>query len=160
TDSLIEKKVHRLGDDAPLVGAFFDGGACGCVVGVHPQILVVFPLTGGDWRGKGSLVVGVLYPRAAGNRRLVEDTFEQEKRPIGPPAGAIVGVAEVLWYLLPSGRPPGAAPSNFVFPCHQLGPPAVMVSRVGRDDLGREIRAALKERGLADDFLQEDPAHP
>jgi fructokinase len=76
-----------------------------------------------------------------------------------PPAGVIVGVGEVLWDLLPSGRQLGGAPFNFVFHCHQLGHPAVMVSRVGRDDLGRDIRAALKGRGLADDFLQEDREH-
>lgn len=77
-----------------------------------------------------------------------------------PPAGAIVGVGEVLWDLLPSGRQLGGAPFNFVFHCHQLGHPAVMVSRVGRDDLGREIRSALVERGLTDAFLQEDPDRP
>jgi fructokinase len=77
-----------------------------------------------------------------------------------PPAGAIVGVGEVLWDLLPSGRQLGGAPFNFVFHCHQLGHAAVMVSRVGHDDLGRDIRAALKERGLSDDFLQEDPRRP
>ena len=35
-----------------------------------------------------------------------------------------------------------------------------MVSRVGRDDLGQEIRSALAQRGLTDAFLQEDPDHP
>jgi fructokinase len=76
------------------------------------------------------------------------------------PAGAVVGLGEVLWDLLPGGRQLGGAPFNFAFHCHQLGHPAVMVSRVGRDDLGREIRQALRDRGLSDDYLQEDPAHP
>jgi fructokinase len=74
-----------------------------------------------------------------------------------PPAGAIVGVGEVLWDLLPTGRQLGGAPFNFVFHCHQLGHSAVMVSRVGHDQLGQEIRATLRERGLTDVFLQEDP---
>jgi fructokinase len=77
-----------------------------------------------------------------------------------PPAGAIVGVGEVLWDLLPSGRQLGGAPFNFVFHCHQLGHTTVMVSRVGRDDLGREIRAGLVASGLTDAFLQEDPDRP
>jgi fructokinase len=77
-----------------------------------------------------------------------------------PPAGAIVGVGEVLWDLLPTGRQLGGAPFNFVFHCHQLGQTAVMVSRVGRDGLGLEIRAALARRGLTDAFLQHDPDHP
>jgi fructokinase len=77
-----------------------------------------------------------------------------------PLVGAIVGVGEVLWDLLPSGRQLGGAPFNFAFHCHQLGHPAVMVSRVGRDELGNEIRAALQDRGLTDAFVQEDPHRP
>src|SRR4051794_38458695 len=77
-----------------------------------------------------------------------------------PGGGAIVGLGEVLWDLLPGGRQLGGAPFNFAFHCHQLGWPSVMVSRVGADDLGRDIRAALRERGLSDEFLQEDPDHP
>src|SRR5437660_1322116 len=67
-----------------------------------------------------------------------------------PAGGAIVGLGEVLWDLLPGGRQLGGAPFNFAFHCHQLGWPSVMVSRVGADDLGRDIRAGLRERGLAD----------
>jgi fructokinase len=77
-----------------------------------------------------------------------------------PPEGAVVGLGEVLWDLLPTGRQLGGAPFNFAFHCHQLGHSAVMVSRVGRDDLGREIRAALQSHGLSDAFLQEDPDRP
>lgn len=77
-----------------------------------------------------------------------------------PPRGAIVGVGEVLWDLLPSGRQLGGAPFNFVFHCHRLGHAAVVVSRVGQDDLGRAIRAALAERGLTDAFVQDDPDRP
>src|SRR5262249_23537173 len=43
---------------------------------------------------------------------------------------------------------------------HQLGHPAVMVSRVGADDLGREIRQRVRGLGLSDVFLQEDAVHP
>jgi fructokinase len=86
--------------------------------------------------------------------------FFSGERPMQPPAGAIVGVGEVLWDLLPSGRQLGGAPLNFVFHCHQLGHAAVMVSRVGRDELGRDIRAALRERGLTDAFVQEDSDRP
>jgi fructokinase len=75
-------------------------------------------------------------------------------------AGSIVGIGEVLWDLLPSGRQLGGAPFNFVFHCHQLGHPAVVVSRVGRDDFGREIQAALRERALSDDFVQVDAERP
>lgn len=74
--------------------------------------------------------------------------------------GPIVGLGEILWDLLPQGKLLGGAPFNFTFHCHQLGHPAVMVSRVGQDDLGREIRGQLHSRGLDDAHLQGDPAHP
>jgi fructokinase len=76
---------------------------------------------------------------------------------MGPP---IVGVGEVLWDLFPTGRQLGGAPFNFTFHCHQLGHPALMVSRVGADALGHEIRAAIHRLGLSDALVQEDVAHP
>lgn len=72
----------------------------------------------------------------------------------------IVGLGEVLWDLLPTGKALGGAPFNFTFHCHQLGHSAVMVSRVGRDALGEEIRAAMREKGMDDSFVQIDEPHP
>jgi fructokinase len=74
--------------------------------------------------------------------------------------GPIVGIGEVLWDLLPSGPRAGGAPFNFAFHCHQLGHPAVIVSRVGDDKLGRALRAGVRELGLSDEFIQTDHAHP
>jgi fructokinase len=70
-----------------------------------------------------------------------------------------VGVGEILWDLLPAGRQLGGAPFNFTFHCHQLGHGAAMVSRVGADDLGREIRASVRRLGLSDEYIQEDADH-
>ena len=42
----------------------------------------------------------------------------------------IVGLGEVLWDLLPSGKQPGGAPFNFTFHCHQLGHTSAIVSRI------------------------------
>jgi fructokinase len=75
-------------------------------------------------------------------------------------AAEIVGLGEVLWDLLPSGRQLGGAPFNFAFHCHQLGHRSVMVSRVGADDLGREVRDAVARLGLTTEYLQEDDRHP
>src|SRR5262245_27747630 len=75
-------------------------------------------------------------------------------------AAAIVGLGEVLWDLLPEGKALGGAPFNFAFHCRQLGRRAVMVSRVGRDALGEEIRRAMRDAGLEDDFVQADDRHP
>ena len=75
-------------------------------------------------------------------------------------AQPIVGFGELLWDLLPAGRMAGGAPFNFTFHCHQLGHPSVMVSRVGADSLGQDLRGLVRDNGLSDEFLQEDALHP
>jgi fructokinase len=73
----------------------------------------------------------------------------------------IVGIGELLWDVYPDGRKvAGGAPFNFAFHCHQLGHPAVIVSRVGDDDLGRELREEVRRLGLSDEFIQTDREHP
>ncbi len=72
----------------------------------------------------------------------------------------IVGIGELLWDVFPDGRKvPGGAPFNFAFHCHQFGQKAVIVSRLGNDDLGRELREAVKGFGLSDEFIQTDDQH-
>jgi fructokinase len=72
----------------------------------------------------------------------------------------IVGLGEVLWDLFPTGKQLGGAPFNFTFHCHRLGHTCAMVSRVGADEIGREIRAAAHRLGLTDSYLQVDAVHP
>ena len=76
------------------------------------------------------------------------------------PVPEILGVGEILWDLLASGPQLGGAPFNFAFHCHQLGHAAAMVSRVGTDERGAAIHAAVRRMGLTDDFLQDDASHP
>lgn len=73
----------------------------------------------------------------------------------------VVGIGELLWDVYPDDRKvAGGAPFNFAFHCHRLGHPAVIVSRVGDDDLGRELRAQVRRLGLSDEFIQTDRKHP
>ena len=73
----------------------------------------------------------------------------------------IVGIGEVLWDVYPDGRKvAGGAPFNFAFHCRRLGHPAAIVSRVGDDDLGRELRDEVRRLGLSDEFIQTDRDHP
>ena len=75
--------------------------------------------------------------------------------------GPIIGIGEVLWDVYPDGRKvAGGAPFNFAFHCHQLGHPAAIVSRVGVDDLGRELREEVRRLGMSDEYLQTDPTRP
>lgn len=74
--------------------------------------------------------------------------------------GPIVGLGELLWDLLPTGRVLGGAPANFAFHCNQLGHPAVIASRIGNDSLGHDLRERLRELGLSDEHLQIDSDRP
>jgi fructokinase len=71
----------------------------------------------------------------------------------------VVGLGEILWDILPSGPQLGGAPTNFAYCSHLLGNRAVVASRLGPDDLGREARALLLSSGITDQFLQTDPDH-
>lgn len=75
-------------------------------------------------------------------------------------ATAIIGLGEVLWDLLPAGRQLGGAPCNFAFHCRQLGHASAIVSRVGTDQLGRDLREAVRQLGLPNTHLQDDPYRP
>ena len=66
---------------------------------------------------------------------------------------------EVLWDLLPSGKLPGGAPMNVGTHLKNLGIPSVMISRVGDDDLGKEIKAFLTSKNCTTDFIQTDATY-
>ncbi|WP_420236072.1 carbohydrate kinase family protein [Telmatobacter bradus] len=57
----------------------------------------------------------------------------------------IIGIGELLWDLLPEGARLGGAPANFTLMAGRLGNHATILSRIGRDALGREAIAMLNE---------------
>ncbi|MGA9994842.1 MAG: carbohydrate kinase [Pyrinomonadaceae bacterium] len=72
----------------------------------------------------------------------------------------IVGLGELLWDILPGRRELGGAPTNFAYVCGLLGDVAVVASRVGTDELGRDAIGRLEQTGLTAEFLQVDDEHP
>ena len=72
----------------------------------------------------------------------------------------ILSIGEVLWDLLPSGRKVGGAPANFAFHCMQLGADVRMLSRVGNDDLGRELIEFYQSLGLSTELIETDATAP
>ncbi|MBP3236074.1 MAG: carbohydrate kinase [Bacteroidales bacterium] len=60
--------------------------------------------------------------------------------------GVVVGMGEALWDMLPEGKKLGGAPANFAYHVSQLGLDGCVVSAVGDDVLGKEIRATFKEK--------------
>jgi fructokinase len=67
-----------------------------------------------------------------------------------------IGLGELIWDLLPAGKQLGGAPSNFAYISHLLGNRAVVASRVGDDELGREAMQRLARVGLENSFIQRD----
>lgn len=72
----------------------------------------------------------------------------------------VICFGEILWDLLPSGKVAGGAPMNVAFQLNQLGVPVGMVSRIGDDDLGREIFDFLTEKNVPTDLVQRDETQP
>jgi fructokinase len=70
-----------------------------------------------------------------------------------------IGLGEVLWDLLPSGKVLGGAPANFAYMTNVLGDQGIVASRVGDDGLGREARQIMRGLGLNTAYLQQDSQH-
>lgn len=51
----------------------------------------------------------------------------------------VVGIGELLWDMLPSGKKAGGAPINFVYHASCLGAEGYAISAVGDDEFGKEI---------------------
>ena len=60
----------------------------------------------------------------------------------------IVGIGEILWDMLPSGKALGGAPANFAYHAQRLGEEGWAVSAIGDDTLGTEIMDIVNEKKL------------
>lgn len=72
----------------------------------------------------------------------------------------LVGLGELLWDLLPTGRQLGGAPANFAFHAQALGEEGKVVSCVGTDDLGHEAIELLQQLELDSSYVAFDDVHP
>ena len=72
----------------------------------------------------------------------------------------VVGLGEVLWDLLPSGKQFGGAPANFAYHAKAFGAKSHVVSCVGDDELGDGILKHLDAIGLGSDYVAVDGEHP
>jgi fructokinase len=72
----------------------------------------------------------------------------------------VIGVGEVLWDLLVTGPQLGGAPANFAYHGHALGAQTQVITRVGKDDYGREIIRRFHEMGLPETTVQIDDTVP
>jgi fructokinase len=85
----------------------------------------------------------------------------------------VLGIGELLWDMVEDGPvlveqhgvPPrpsvslGGAPANFTVMAGRLGNRAVLLSRIGRDELGRKAVEQLETIPADPSYLQVDPVH-
>lgn len=71
----------------------------------------------------------------------------------------LIGLGEVLWDCFSDYRRPGGAPANVAFHASQFGLRGRLCSRVGADELGREIVGYLGALGVDVGLVQRDGAH-
>ena len=71
----------------------------------------------------------------------------------------MIGLGEVLWDILPTGRVLGGAPANFAYMTNVLGDQGIVASRAGNDEFGREACQLLQKLGLNTSYLQRDDLH-
>jgi fructokinase len=71
----------------------------------------------------------------------------------------ILGIGELLWDMLPDGPQLGGAPANFAVMAGRLGNHAAVLSRIGRDKLGRKAVELLDPLPADASFLEVDPEH-
>ena len=76
------------------------------------------------------------------------------------PEFQLVGIGEVLWDLLPTGKQLGGAPANFAYISTLLGNQGLVASRVGHDALGTEALRRLEHLRVNTTFIETDAAHP
>ncbi len=72
----------------------------------------------------------------------------------------ILSYGETLWDLLPDGAVVGGAPFNFAYRAHSLGDAALIVTRLGRDDLGHRAWDQIVALGVDTRFVQWDGEVP
>ncbi len=71
----------------------------------------------------------------------------------------ILGIGELLWDILPAGPQLGGAPANFTVMAARLGNHAAILSRIGRDDLGRSAVKLLDPFPVDSSHIQIDTLH-
>lgn len=72
----------------------------------------------------------------------------------------VLAFGEVLWDILPTETILGGAPFNFAYRVNSLGDRAIMISRLGQDELGQKAFEEITKLDLDTSFIQWDDEHP
>ncbi len=73
---------------------------------------------------------------------------------------AVTAIGEILFDVYPASKALGGAPLNFLFHIFKLTGQGTIVSRVGHDVLGENVRRFLTNSGIQTNYIQDDHEHP
>lgn len=68
----------------------------------------------------------------------------------------ILGIGEIVWDMLPTGKQLGGAPLNFAYFAKELGAKSYVISAIGDDELGEEALRKLSVTGVNMNLLQRN----
>lgn len=71
----------------------------------------------------------------------------------------VVCFGEVLWDILPNGPQPGGAPMNVTYHLHQHDINATLITRIGNDKYGTDLKTVFAEKGVDTSHFQIDTIH-
>src|SRR3954471_2880935 len=72
----------------------------------------------------------------------------------------VVCFGETLWDMLPTGKQAGGAPMNVAYHLQKLGKNPAVISKIGYDDLGRQLIETLEAKNICSEFFQMDDNKP
>lgn len=73
---------------------------------------------------------------------------------------SIFSFGEILWDIFPTATILGGAPFNLAARSNMLGEMGIMISRLGRDELGETAYQKVIDLGMNTDYLQWDEIYP
>ncbi len=71
----------------------------------------------------------------------------------------VICFGEVLWDILPSGAVPGGAPMNVTYHLHKQKKDPALITRIGNDEKGNQLRELFADLGVCTDYFQIDNEH-
>ena len=72
----------------------------------------------------------------------------------------VAGIGELLWDIFKNKKKLGGAPANFAYHVSALGHNGIIISRIGNDELGREVIDFLEKLNLDTGLIQVDNQMP
>jgi fructokinase len=72
----------------------------------------------------------------------------------------VVCFGETLWDMLPTGKQAGGAPMNVAYHLQKLGKTPAVISKIGYDELGKQLIETLEAKNICTEYFQMDEHKP